>query len=132
MYFYSHPLKDGMQSNPTKFQSIFFGKTIQCDILVDTVNILPANFIKLLGVTLDSKLKFSDHISNICIKAGRNLNAIKRVGKFLPTKVKLLLYKTYMSCHFNFCPLVWHFCGRENTDRLERLQYRALRFVFDN
>ncbi len=95
-----------MQLNPTKFQSIFFGKAIQCDILVDTVNILPAYFIKLLGVTLDSKLKFSDHILNICIKAGRNLNAIKRVGKFLPSKVKILLYKTYMSCHLTLSPCV--------------------------
>ncbi len=125
-------IENGMQSNPTKFQSIFFGRTVQCDILVDNVLIQPANFIKLLGITLDNELKFDTHVTNICITAGRNLNAIKRVGKYLPVKVKLLLYQTYMSCHFNFCPLVWHFCGVKNTTRLEKLQYRALRFVFDD
>ncbi len=57
---------------------------------------------------------------------GRNLNILKRVAHSLPTKVKLLLYNAYISCHFNFCPLVWHFCSVANTKKLGRLQYRAL------
>ena len=32
--------------------------------------------------------------------------------------------------HLNYCPLVWHFCGATNTKKLERIQFRALRFVF--
>ncbi len=52
--------------------------------------------------------------------------------KYLPVKVKLQLYNTYISCHFNFCPLVWHFCSQSDTDKLELLQYRALRFVYDD
>ena len=60
-----------MQSNLTKFQSIFFGNTQPCDVAVGNVNILPTSFIKLLGVTIDGKSKFSTHISNICSKAGR-------------------------------------------------------------
>ncbi len=88
--------------------------------------------IRLLGVTLDGNLKFSQHIADICIKAGRNLNAVKRLARSLPTKVRLQLYKTYISCHFNFCPLVWHFCSKSDTDKLERLQYRALKFVYDD
>ena len=91
---------------------------------------MSTGLIKLLGVTLDGQLKFSTHISDICIKAGRNLSALKRVAKSLPVNVKLLLYKTYILCHFNFCPLVWHFCSKSDTDKLERLQLRALWFVY--
>ena len=29
-----------------------------------------------------------------------------------------------------YCPPVWHFCGATNTKKLERIQFRALRFVF--
>ncbi len=124
--------ENGMQSNPTKFQSIFFGSTPECTISVDGINIEPTVFIKLLGVTIDNQLKFSNHISNVCMKAGKNLNALKRVARSLPTNVKLLLYKTYMLCHFNFCPLVWHFCSQADTDKLESLQTRALRFVYSD
>ena len=123
-------IENGMQPNPTKFQSIFFGDTPPCTVNVQNIEIHPAGVIKLLGVSLDSQLTFSQHINQICIKAGRNLNVLKRVAHSLPTNVKLLLYNTYISCHFNFCPLVWHFCGVANTKKLERLQYRALRFVF--
>ncbi len=71
-------------------------------------------------------------LSKYLYTGGGNLNVLKRVGKHLPIKVKMQLYKTYISCHFNFCPLVWHFCSTSNTDMLEKLQYRALRFVFDD
>ena len=35
-------------------------------------------------------------------------------------------------CHFNYCPLVWHFCGVTNTKKLEQLQKRALKFIFND
>jgi hypothetical protein len=39
--------------------------------------------VKLLGVTVDFELKFNSHISNICKKASRQLNVLKRLGKYL-------------------------------------------------
>ena len=32
--------------------------------------------------------------------------------------------------NFNYCPLVWHFCGQAETKKIEKLHHRALRFVF--
>jgi hypothetical protein len=34
--------------------------------------------VKLLGVTIDYELKFNSHITNICRKASRQLNVLKR------------------------------------------------------
>jgi hypothetical protein len=34
--------------------------------------------------------------------------------------------------NFNYCPLVWHFCGESNTKKLEKIQERALRFIYNN
>ncbi len=62
--------ENGMQPNPTKFQAIFFGNTPNCNINADNVTIDTSDAIVLLGVTLDSKLKYDLHISNLCIKAG--------------------------------------------------------------
>ena len=118
--------ENGMQPNPSKFQAIFFGNTPPGIIRADDLDIEVSSFIKLLGVFLDSKLKFDRHITNLCIKAGRHINIVKRVAKSLPVRVKLLLYKTYVSCHFNFCPLVWHFCDKSNTDKLENVQYSLI------
>ena len=65
------------------------------------------------------------HLKLLSIRTPPNLRNLRNFFK-----VRLLLYNTYISCHFNFCPLVWHFCSQSSTDKLERLQYRALRFVF--
>ena len=32
--------------------------------------------------------------------------------------------------NFNYCPLVWHFCGEVNTKTVEKIQERALRFIY--
>ena len=33
---------------------------------------------------------------------------------------------------FNFCPLIWHFCSKSNTEKLEKINFRALKFVFQD
>jgi hypothetical protein len=48
--------------------------------------------VKLLGVTIDFKLNFNEHISNICKKASRQLNVFKRIGKHLTKLGKLTIY----------------------------------------
>ena len=42
---------------------------------VDKNIVCESNDIKLLGITIDSILKFDKHVSNICSKANRKLNA---------------------------------------------------------
>ena len=32
--------------------------------------------------------------------------------------------------NFNYCPLTWHFCGDKNSKKIEKIQERALRFIY--
>ena len=34
--------------------------------------------------------------------------------------------------NFNFCPLIWHFCSKGNTEKLEKVHFRALKFIFQD
>ena len=34
--------------------------------------------------------------------------------------------------NFNFCPLAWYFCTETNTKKMEKLQERGLRFVYND
>ena len=75
---------------------------------------------------------FDQHISNLCRKAGRQLNVLKRLSPFL-IKVKPVHYfYTFILSNFNYCPLAWHFCAESNSRKLETIQERALRFVYDD
>ena len=73
--------------------------------------------VTLLGVTIDYQLKFDTHISNICKKASRQLNILKRIGKYLSKLGRLTIYYSFIMSNFNYCPVVWHFCGENNTKK---------------
>ena len=42
----------------------------------------------------------------------------------------MAIFRSFIMSNFNFCSLVWHACGVKNTRKLEKLQERALRFVY--
>ena len=121
-----------MCANPDKFQSIILDRDgmQSLAISVQDYTIVSNSPIKVLGVTLDDKLKFDKHISEMCTKASRQINALKRVSKYLDENCRIMIYKTFISSTFNYCPVSWMSCGKTNLIKLEKLQERALRFVF--
>ena len=77
-------------------------------------------------------LNFDQHISNLCRKAGQQLNVLKRLSPFLSRLNKLTIFHTFILSNFNYCPLAWHFCSESSSKKLEKIQERALRFVYDD
>ena len=124
-----------MQANPDKFQAIMLGKSgfENCkSLFLNGTEIKCEDSVKLLGVTIDFLLNFDLHVSNICKKAARQINVLLRLSKFLTIETKILIYKSFIKSSFNFCPLVWHFCSKTSSAKMEKLQYRALRLVFND
>jgi hypothetical protein len=73
-----------MKANPENVQAIAVGKKIHDKSLkfnLEGIEIECETEVKLLGVTIDFKLNFKEHISNICKKASMQLNVLKRIGK---------------------------------------------------
>ena len=91
-------------------------------ISVQDYTIVSNPSIKVLGVTLDDKLKFDKHIREVCTKASRQINALKRVSKYLDENCRIMIYKTFISSNFNHCPVSWMFRGKTNLNELEKLQ----------
>ena len=81
---------------------------------------------------IDERLTFSRHISAICAKAGRQLNALARLSNVLSTKTKITIFNSFILCHFNYCPLVWHHCSKESMNKMEKVQERGLRIVYND
>ncbi len=42
------------------------------------------------------------------------------------------MYNTFILSNFNYCPIIWHFCGKTASKNVENIQERALRFMFNN
>lgn len=124
-----------MQANPEKFQAISVGVKSHTEIKSFDISgsTIPCDEqVKLLGVDIDYQLNFDAQVSAICQKAAKQLNVLQRLSKFLSVPTRLIIFKSFIRSNFNYCPIVWHFCSKANTDKLEKLQYRALRIVFND
>ena len=51
---------------------------------------------KVLDIDIDDRLTFDGHVSNMCIKAGRQLNALQRLKGSLDQDSRMAIYKSYI------------------------------------
>ncbi len=83
-----------MVANPSKFQVMLLSLKTNDSIVLDigNVSIDVVNSVKLLGITIDSRLKFDQHVAKLCQKANNKISAFSRVSNYLDKKQSLLLY----------------------------------------
>ena len=124
-----------MEANASKFQGIIkvYGNTVAPKtIQVMNEEIDFSKEITLLGVNIDVKLTFDSHISKICKRSGFSLRALERISKHLSEESKKYVYNAFIASHFSYCNIVWHFTSIHNVLKMERINKRALRIIFDD
>ena len=84
-----------MRANPDKFQAIVLGmkNPETLNFQLGNITIKPENKVKLLGIDFDSNLNFNCHIHEICQKAARQINALKRLSKFLTFESRMAIFR---------------------------------------
>ena len=88
--------------------------------------------VELLGIQIDDKLNFNLHISNIYRPSANQLSAIITLKQFLGFKEKRILKNSCFMENFNYCPLVWMFPSASSLKKIENLQKRALRYLYND
>ena len=56
----------------------------------------------MLGINFDYKLKFSNHIEEICKKASRKLNALARISLYMGIRKRRTLVNAFFKSQFNY------------------------------
>ena len=90
------------------------------------------NSVLLLGFEIDSKLNFDKHTSKLCNKSAGQQNALNRLNRYLGFEGKKILIYSFIYGHFNYCPLVWHFCSKSSLNKIKNIQNRALTFLLND
>ena len=101
-------------------------------INVQNTSISSTQRMKVLGVKIVNKLNFTEHISDVCIKAGRQLNILQRLKRVLDYKSRMVIYKPFIMSNFNYFPIVCMVTAKKSLDRILNIQKHALRFVLDD
>ena len=77
-----------MKANPSKFQFIPFSKKESVtSIRLDECEIQPSDQVELLGIIVDKKLNFCQHVNKMVKKAALKLNALRCKSKWLESDV---------------------------------------------
>ncbi len=125
-----------MIANPEKFHALLIRKdqanTSGQDFNIQGKLIKSEETVKLLGIQLDYKLNFEPHISELCRKAASQLNVLKRLKTFIAQKERKILVQSFVYSNFDYCPLVWYFSSAKSLQKIEKIQERALRFLYND
>lgn len=98
-------------------------------VMINNYEIEKVEHAKSLGVTIDKNLNWSVHVNNIIKKVSSCIGALKRVRPFISIDTAILIYKSLILPHFDYCSTVWSGLGQELSDKLQKLQNRAARVI---
>ena len=91
------------------------GNASKCNLLISssenvhvnigTRQIKNTNCKRLLGIDIDCKLRFENHINYICSKARAKIKALARKAPFLNKRKRKLLMNAFFKSQFSYYPL---------------------------
>ena len=94
------------KANPGKYHAVLSSNK-QRVIRFENTSIASSLSQKLFGITLDSEVKFEEHINKICNIVNKKLNALHRIASILSLGKRKLLLKGFIESQFSYCPLIW-------------------------
>ena len=122
-----------MIANPKEFHSIILSKDITghsgLEIKIDDKLIKSESSVKLLGIVIDEKVNFDEHITKLCKKTSSQLNSLYSLRVILTKEAKNVLIQSFISSNFNYCPLVCHFSSSKSLQKKNRIFKKEL-YVF--
>ena len=65
-------------------------------------------------------------------KAGRNISALARVTQYMGNAKKRILMNAFFTSQFSYCRLVWMCHSSANNNKINRLDERSLRIVYND
>ena len=120
-----------MEANQDKCHLIV-SKNENKSMYIGPFEIKNSNCEKLLGIKIDSRLNFNEHLDVILKKDSRKINALSSVIPFMNISKLRILTNSFLNSQFNYCPLVWMFHSHSINNKINHLHERVLRIVFDD
>lgn len=88
------------------------------------------DFVKYLGIMIDSELSWKHHIDFICHKISRSVGIIAKMRHYIPRRLLLNLYHALISPYLNYGICAWGNCPQTYLNKILVLQKRALRLIY--
>ena len=84
---------------------------------------------KSLGLIIDDRLSWSNHIKEICRKISSAIGALRRIRSLISQSTAVQIYKALIQPHFDYCAPVWDELSSYLSEKLQKLQNHAARVI---
>ena len=128
--------ENSMVLNPKKTESMIIANQqmhqrgpFSLDLTVKEQTVVQVEDHKLLGVTIDSKLKWKYHIHKVCNKIARNIYLLSKLKPFVDTNTRKLFYNAKIRPHIDYSSTLWDKTSEAHIKRLNSLQRRAAKII---
>ena len=104
-------------------------KTDDIDIKINDVTIERVHVTKFLGVQIDSKLTWKNHVDYISKKLSKSAAILSKARKVLHKTVLINLYYTFSYPYLLYCNIIWGNTYRITNNKLMLIQKRLIRII---
>ena len=111
-------------------QEVIFSRKKQSQshptISLNNIHVERASYQKQLGIILDEKLNFKQHIDNAILKFDKGISVIKKLRHGLPRKSLITIYKAFLRPLIDYGDFIYDQPQNESfCEKLESVQYKA-------
>ena len=82
---------------------------------------------KFLGVIMDDRLCWAQHVKAIKAKMSRYVGIMYRIRSLIPLKARVQIYHSLIQSHINYCSLIWGFAAKAHINSLFIGQKKGIR-----
>lgn len=87
------------------------------------------NSIKYLGLTIDDKLSWDEHVDTIKGKLIPICAAIFKIRNYIPRKILWQIYNAHFLSHINYLNQIWMHTKEQNINDLQRIQNKFIKII---
>ena len=129
-------LANKLSLNVTKTEQMFIGAHFNLSkitssplIYIDDTPVKRVKEAKTLGIKIDERLSWAEHIEYISNKISSAIGGLRQVRPFIPHKTALTIYNSLIQPLFDYCDVVWGNLSLTLAERLQKLHNRAARTI---
>ena len=87
---------------------------------------------KFLGIKIDNKLTFEEHVERLCKKASQKVSALARISSLMRFEQRKCIVDLFVTSHFSYYLLVYMFHGRRLNDGIDHIHEKALKIIYQD
>jgi hypothetical protein len=101
----------------------------EINLYIDNKSLSETNVSKFLGVLIDNKLNWKQHIAYVAGKVSRGIGIIIKARQYLPKDCLKTLYYSFIYPYLIYCNHIWGSTYQSSLSKLTTLQKKAVRII---